>query len=365
MNRFYKQQQAIIERLREESEDDDPLTAASASIALEHFEDFDCSQKSHLNTTARYLFFAPFTEAGAMILRIYGMLGWIPKSFRGDKMVCDKCNKELPLKDRLFHGSRCKRIGKTERHDCIRNLLVTRMRSAVGMSNVKGETPFELTDNAAATPTEVPDQIKGQRSDASFYTEQGDWYHLDISVCCGGREDRFKRERTKTDKYEVLRTYSKPFSFIPFVVSARGTMQRQAETFARYLSEHEQVGLTGSWSVARVQQFLGTIQAIAMQRELAMLMRVLGLPSNGSRDPALIFSNGVIPSTTSTNIVERRNTHRSQEAKLVAEAGEHTERARPAPKPPNFDDYADAISDGNEGDADAQPQHAGEPEEQC
>jgi hypothetical protein len=285
---------SIVARLEEDKAlENRPELSAAAAIMLQHLEDFDRSQRMTANTSSRYIFQADSVEAGPLLLRIYGMLGHIPKSRRGEAVQCAMCGKAIPLEHRLDHGARCERIGRAQRHDGVRDLVRNVAIYGHGMQNVKGEEGFHFANNTAAEPQQPPQDVNLQRSDFSFEAQAADdpgakvKVRVDFGITVGGMRGRVAMEKHKATKYERIRQWAtEDFRLVPAIMDTGGTMQPFCEKLLRYVSAHYQVGVMGTYSNARVEAFLGEVQARALEREYSMYLLTLGCES---RDPAIAF----------------------------------------------------------------------------
>jgi hypothetical protein len=297
----------LVASLEEEKDRvNDPVTAASATIMLDHLQDYDRTQPLTMNTSARYIFQATAPESGSLLLRIYNMMGFIPTWLRGTHLTCAMCKKDIPLIHRLDHGARCERVCKTQRHDTLKLEARDAAQHAMGIQQVRIEEGFKYAPNQTAEPVNPPKDLEQMRSDLSFYVKNNEDLSkltkvvIDFGITVGGPQGRSAMERTKEAKYNRIKQWAtEPFLFIPAIMDTRGTMQYQCEELLRYISMHYQVGVAGSYSNARVQTYLGDVQARAMRREFTMFLLTMGQAVNC--DPAVIFgTNGVLtpPSTT-------------------------------------------------------------------
>jgi hypothetical protein len=310
--------EALLQSLTEEqARESEPYTAAAASIMLDHLADYNRAQRLTMNTSGRYIFQADSVETGPFLLRLYGMIGHIPKKLRAENFVCAMCHKQVPLAQRLEHGARCECINRVRRHDTVRNAVRAKAIYAIGVDEVRGEEGFHYTD------AKTPEEIKAMRSDLSLRARAADSkemtkVRLDFGITVGGLQARIKMEKAKEDKYKRIKQWTtEPFVFIPAIMSTRGTMQRRCEDFLRYISAHYLTGVTGSYSTARVQAFLGEIQATALSREYTMFLLTQGGVDN--RDPAYAFDDILSPPTNSIQQIGGEITERKRRQELATE----------------------------------------------
>jgi hypothetical protein len=189
------------------------------------------------------------------------------------------------------------------------------------MQDVKGEEGFKFAPNRAAEPTNPPEDVRLMRSDLSFRARAADSEEItkvrvDFGITVGDFQARIKMEKAKEEKYQRIKQWAtEPFVFVPAIMSTRGTMQRRCELLLRYISSHYLTGVTGSYSTARVQAFLGEIQAKALDREYTMFLLTQGVDN---RDPAYAF-DGLLPPTNPIQQIGGEITERKRRQDLATE----------------------------------------------
>jgi len=321
----HRMYEGLMTSLLDERENErDPLAAAAANMMLDHLEDYDPTAKMTRNTSGKYIFQADSVEAGPLTLKIYGMLGHIPPK-RSPHFTCSMCKCDIPLEHRLDHGARCERICRVQRHDGVREEAMTKARHAADIRDVKGEETFPFAPNIAAAEFHPPDEIVRCRSDMSFITTSGDKepkplkVRVDFGITVGGKTGRWSMDRRKKEKYERIKQYTtEQFVMVNAIMDTRGTMEPECEQLLRFIATRHLLSVSGSWSDARVQAYLGSFQARALQREYTMYMLTeAGL----NRDPAVVFDSGILEPSAPTvkNWLEGRISERKLKRELAKE----------------------------------------------
>jgi hypothetical protein len=314
----------LVATLREVQAGNDPQASARASLMLAHLEDYDRDERDMVNTTGRLVFLADDVETGALLLKIYGMMGHIPVTVSGPDYKCAACGELVPVGERLEHGNRCDRIGRTQRHDELRNDALRMARYA--FQDAKGEEGFPYANSAATDKRAPPKEIREQRSDLSIVVKSDrkpsgrQKIRADFAVTSRGRVGRFNAERAKRLKYDRIKIYTTEDSIIiPAVMDTRGTMQRECEQLLRLIVKQYLIVTTGSWSEARVQAHLGNFQAKCLQRNYSMFLRTT--PHGTSiRDASFVFDSiNVDPLTFIVTQVEGSITNRKREQEMERE----------------------------------------------